>query len=1068
MAGIGFELKKMFQKKGLFAVMKAYGYAGAVCAGPMLLGICLLLGTQVLMGAGGAAVCDRKLVNGMITYTLLASLAWTNLGALVMTRYLADICYEKKYTEILPSFWGSVSLLLVPGTALYACFLAVSGISFRDVLFCGWLFATLVVVWTEMNVLMAWKDYGGILLTFAGMLVVAFSFGTVLVMTGADSVTAAMLAVVTAYGGMAVRYYDLLQRYFPQGEKEAFHFLEWFRRYPQLPWLGVAMTFGLFGHLVIMWCAPCGVQVRGLFYEAPVYDIPAILAFLSILVTTVNFVTSVEVNVYPKYRCYFGLLGDGGSLVDLGQAQQELLVTLWQELTYTYIRQLFATVLFLIAGTFLLPRLPLGMTEDMLGIYRVLCVGYAFYAMGNCAMLMQLYFADHTGALASGVSFMAAACLGTAASAALGIRYYGAGFLFGGLVYCVTALVLLYRYLSRLMYHALCRQPFAERAHKRFFGKKNLLLAAVCCLFLAGGCGAADGQNPAGEEPQSGQETEAAGTEETEGRESEGDVSEEKRLSDKMSLYEQQDPTSVVTMYLTVMSGNASDHTDHTWTEVNSYSVYDYENMGVERYRVNGLLQAGDENGPAEGEIGYGQTVPNAVVMIRGQSSSKAEQKNYRITLQDEKGTWRDQKVINLNKHAGDLTRFSNKMCYDLMQELPDMMSLQTQFVHLYVKDLTEGGNGTFTDYGLYTQVEQLNKRALKSHGLDDHGQLYKVNFFEFDRYEDVILPRSDAGYDKAAFEQLLEIKGNDDHTKLIAMLADVNDTTIPIEEVLEKWFERENLFSWMAFHILMGNVDTQSRNVFLYSPENANTWYFLSWDNDGALTDTRRLVRNGENASAGWEEGVSNYWGNRLFARILKSAALRRELDEKIQEYRTFLCEEKLAELAEDYASVVKQYAFCFPDAEHMQLTQEAYDEMLALLPSETERNYQHYRESLGRPMPFFIGLPERQENGIWFSWENAYDFDAEDVRYTFELAEDYSFEHPIAAQEGLFTPGFRYEGTLASGQYFVRVRAENESGGVQYAFDYYNSVENGKQYGVRCFYILEDGSIGEEVYEK
>lgn len=41
MAGIGFELKRLFRRKGLFATMRAYGYAGIVCTGPMLLGVLL-------------------------------------------------------------------------------------------------------------------------------------------------------------------------------------------------------------------------------------------------------------------------------------------------------------------------------------------------------------------------------------------------------------------------------------------------------------------------------------------------------------------------------------------------------------------------------------------------------------------------------------------------------------------------------------------------------------------------------------------------------------------------------------------------------------------------------------------------------------------------------------------------------------------------------------------------------------------------------------------------------------------------------------------------------------------
>ena len=32
MAGIGFELKKLFHRRGLMAMLRAYGYAGVICA----------------------------------------------------------------------------------------------------------------------------------------------------------------------------------------------------------------------------------------------------------------------------------------------------------------------------------------------------------------------------------------------------------------------------------------------------------------------------------------------------------------------------------------------------------------------------------------------------------------------------------------------------------------------------------------------------------------------------------------------------------------------------------------------------------------------------------------------------------------------------------------------------------------------------------------------------------------------------------------------------------------------------------------------------------------------------
>lgn len=581
------------------------------------------------------------------------------------------------------------------------------------------------------------------------------------------------------------------------------------------------------------------------------------------------------------------------------------------------------------------------------------------------------------------------------------------------------------------------------------------ILTCGCMLVLASGCGSVNDEKQAAQQNNTEAEQEFSVQNDT------------KKIYDKDTLYTNEDETSVVTMYLTVSSGNESDNTNHTWTEVNSYSAYDYDEMGVERYAVNGLLQVGDENGPVEGELGYGQSIPNATVTIRGQTSSRYSQKNYRISIKDGKGTWNDQKVINLNKHEQDMTRFSNKMCYDLMKNLEDMISLRTQFVHLYVKDTTEGGNNDFTDYGLYTQVEQLNRRALQSHGLDKNGQLYKINFFEFYRYEDVIMLKNDADYDEKAFEELLEIKGDDDHSKLIAMLDDVNNYSVPIEEIIDKWFEEDNLLSWLAFQILVGNTDTQSRNSFLYSPLNVDTFYFISWDCDGAFVDTKRQYQVTDEVY-GWEKGISNYWGNVLFQRIFKSDTLRSDLNEKIEEYRGILTEELLSEKANQYAEVVKQYAYSSPDLQYMPITQAQYADMLNYLPSEVERNYQLYLESLVSPMPFFIGLPQKQETGLKFNWNSSYDFGEETITYTIEIDDDYSFSNPIIREEGLFVPEYDYSETLPAGQYFVRVKATNESGYEQYAFDYYVTSESIKKYGVLCFYVLEDGTIVEDTYEE
>ena len=115
MAGIGFELKKLFNRRGLFATFRAYGYAGVVCTGPMFLGVVLLLGVMFLCDITGGSRHSRELLVCMITYTLLASLTVTSFLSMVVTRFIADQLYEENYEAVLPSFWGSSGLMLIVG-----------------------------------------------------------------------------------------------------------------------------------------------------------------------------------------------------------------------------------------------------------------------------------------------------------------------------------------------------------------------------------------------------------------------------------------------------------------------------------------------------------------------------------------------------------------------------------------------------------------------------------------------------------------------------------------------------------------------------------------------------------------------------------------------------------------------------------------------------------------------------------------------------------------------------------------------------------------------------------------
>lgn len=239
---------------------------------------------------------------------------------------------------------------------------------------------------------------------------------------------------------------------------------------------GLFTNLGLFAHLAIIWAGPIGVQVKGLFYGAPYHDVPALIAFLTILVTTVNFVVSVEVNFYPRYRDYYSLFNDGGVVGDIMVAEEEMLATLNSELRFCALKQLFVTVVVISLETTVLSALPLGFNNLMHGYFRTLCVGYGLYAVGNTVMLILLYFTDYKGAVLASGLFAGVAGLATAVSLAFPTQFYGFGFLLGAAVFFIVALLRLDTYTANLPYRILSQQPIVATDKVGWFTELGRLL----------------------------------------------------------------------------------------------------------------------------------------------------------------------------------------------------------------------------------------------------------------------------------------------------------------------------------------------------------------------------------------------------------------------------------------------------------------------------------------------------------------------------------------------------------------------------------------------------------------
>ncbi|MGN0353774.1 MAG: exopolysaccharide Pel transporter PelG, partial [Muricoprocola sp.] len=689
----------------------------------------------------------------------------------------------------------------------------------------------------------------------------------------------------------------------------------------------------------------------------------------------------------------------------------------------------------------------------------ILCVGYAGYAIANAVMLILLYFEDYLGALMGTVLFAVGSTGLTILQNLYGSTlYFGAGFSVGTILFLFWCVFRLNWYVKHLPYYLLSRQniiPSSKRSllvkFAEFLEKRQEKKAAGLFFLLLGVIGMAMFMPMEGEAKSA-----------VPGYEKEETV--EGNIHDNDSLYEEDDISSVITMHLTVMPGNEADSSNHTWTEVNSYSAYYYGKLGIPRYKTEGILTIDEGNGITEESFGYGEMVPNVSVQVRGQTSSRSPQKNYKIRIKEGKGSFRGQRTLALNKHKMIPYRFNNKLAYDLLKSIPQLLSAKTQFVHLYVTDMTAGGNKVEEDYGIYVMVEQLNKTYLKRHGLDAEGGFYKVNFFEWEMY-DAVMKSSDAeDYDREEFEEYLEIKGNDDHALLQEVIKKVNNYQIPITEIIEQHFNLENLVYWMGFQILIGNYDSGARNLFFYNPQNSKRFYIISWDMDSCfLEDYYEQKEYIEGMS--WESGMTLYVGQILFRRMLKEETYRAALDDAIRDLKEhYITKEIVSNLVDTYAAVMEPYLFSAPDEEYMPVDRNTYERLIHQIPDLVETYYEQYLLSLERPWPFYVGEPVMEKDGTILSWDISYDIDGETITYDYWLSSDSEFQDILAEGHDLNIP-YAKIGRLEAGEYYLKVTATNESGYTTDCFDYHKSSKGkGKIYGCYYFAVDEKGKVSNE----
>ncbi|WP_348550131.1 exopolysaccharide Pel transporter PelG [Acidithiobacillus sp.] len=449
MAGIGFELRRILQRKSYLAMAEAYGYAGVVSSGPWLLSIFGILLVGFLAVGEQSARGPIIQFQVSVTYLIAVSLIFTGPLQLLFTRYIADMLFARQARSVVTILLTMLAVAIFPG-ALFAAavlFFFFGGTPISYQILMGIAFLELCGVWVLTIMGTSLKDYKALVIGY--LLAYALVVGLGLPLGRQYGLDGYLLAFALGQLVLLLGLGVLVIRQFPG-------FLQWpERRANQLFWslslVGAAFNLAVWVDKFWFWFYPStSAAVIGPLRASPIYDVPIFLSYLLIVPGLAVFLFRLETDFVEAYDAYNRAIVEGGTYGELRSAKLGMILAtragLWDIAKIQGI-----TVL--LAFAFTKPLLALlGYSESYARIFQFDVVGVSLQLL-LMSLLNVYFYLDLRGrsVLLTGI-FLLGNFFFTWATLLLGPFFYGLGFLGALFVADVLGLYLLARDLSRIDY----------------------------------------------------------------------------------------------------------------------------------------------------------------------------------------------------------------------------------------------------------------------------------------------------------------------------------------------------------------------------------------------------------------------------------------------------------------------------------------------------------------------------------------------------------------------------------------------------------------------------------------
>nr|WP_236933578.1 exopolysaccharide Pel transporter PelG [Fusobacterium sp. oral taxon 203] len=341
MAGIGFELKKLFSEEEElpFANLRAIIFSIIVSVGPWLitatsLNIIIWISNQIEL-----ARPKQLIFMSSIFYCFIFSQILTCIFQYIITRYVSDCVFKKKISKIRGAYLGSIKLIAILAFFVSFIFIKNGDLSTPYKASFVFLFVFMSLSWISMIFISLLKKYHFLIFSFFFGNFISMALGFYFLKYPVTFFEEEPIFwMLLSYGiGIFINFIltsSYILRAFKGKSENDFEFLTYLKGYFSLALIGFFYSVGVWGHVFMNWIVGDSYRIAGVFQVSPLYEVAIFYCYCISIPSIVYFAIFLETKFLPVYKEYYKKICKTGTYSEIENSLKKMKQTLYQEILY--------------------------------------------------------------------------------------------------------------------------------------------------------------------------------------------------------------------------------------------------------------------------------------------------------------------------------------------------------------------------------------------------------------------------------------------------------------------------------------------------------------------------------------------------------------------------------------------------------------------------------------------------------------------------------------------------------------------------------------------------------------